>query len=58
MGKYIDHRLVARSEPENTFWTDSTSERKARQRDFIEGLICCVMGRDAGAMHRVHETHS
>jgi len=23
MGKYIDHRLVARSEPDNTFWDDS-----------------------------------
>ena len=25
MGKYIGHRLVARSEPENTLWTASTS---------------------------------
>jgi len=24
MEKYIDHRLVARPEPDNTFWTDST----------------------------------
>ena len=24
MGKYIDHRLVARPEPDNTFWDDST----------------------------------
>jgi len=24
MGKYIGHRLVARPEPDNTFWTDST----------------------------------
>ena len=24
MGKYIGHRLVARTELENTFWTDST----------------------------------
>jgi len=28
MGKYIGHRLVARQELDNTFWTDSTySER-------------------------------
>ena len=25
VGKYIDHRLVARPEPDNTFWTDSTT---------------------------------
>ena len=25
MGKYIGHRLVARPELDNTFWTDSTS---------------------------------
>jgi len=24
MGKYIGHRLVARPEPDNTFWTAST----------------------------------
>jgi len=24
MGKYIGHRLVARPEPDNTFWTDGT----------------------------------
>ena len=24
MGKYIDHRLIARTEPDNTFWDDST----------------------------------
>jgi len=24
MEKYIDHRLVARPEPDNTFWDDST----------------------------------
>jgi len=24
MGKYIGHRLVARPEADNTFWTDST----------------------------------
>jgi len=27
MGKYIDHRLVARPEPDNTFRTDSTYSR-------------------------------
>ena len=27
MGKYIGHRLVARPELDNTFWTDSTSRR-------------------------------
>ena len=26
MGKYIDHRLVARPEPDNTFWTDSMKQ--------------------------------
>jgi len=25
LGKYIDHRLVARPEPDNTFWDDSTT---------------------------------
>jgi len=25
MGKYIGHRLVARPEPDNTFWTASTN---------------------------------
>jgi len=25
MGKYIGHRLVARPQMDNTFWTDSTS---------------------------------
>jgi len=29
MGKYIDHRLVARTEPDNTFWTDSTVGHKS-----------------------------
>jgi len=24
MGKYIDHRLVAPPEPDNTFWDDGT----------------------------------
>jgi len=24
MGKYIGHRLVARPEPDDTFWSDST----------------------------------
>ena len=28
MGKYIGHRLVARSELDNTFWTDSTKASK------------------------------
>ena len=28
MGKYIDHRLVARPQPDNIFWTDSTSSQK------------------------------
>jgi len=28
MGKYIDHRLVARPEPYNTFWDDSTFSPK------------------------------
>ena len=28
MGKYIDHRLVARPELENTFWTDRASDLK------------------------------
>jgi len=26
MGKYIGRRLVARPEPDNTFWTDSTND--------------------------------
>jgi len=25
MGEYIDHRLVARPEPDNTFWDDSSN---------------------------------
>ena len=25
MGKYIDHRLVARPEPDNTFWDDTST---------------------------------
>jgi len=29
MGRYIDHRLVARSEPDNTFWDDITISPKA-----------------------------
>ena len=27
-GKYIDHRLVARPEPDSTFWNDSTGKKR------------------------------
>jgi len=48
MGKYIGHRLVARPEPGNTFWTDSTfvyvvSEEKVKDLndlpDFMKGRV-------------------
>jgi len=34
MGKYIGHRLVARPELDNTFWTDSTSLLLTMLRDY------------------------
>jgi len=34
MGKYIGHRLVARPELDNTFWTDSTIANKEKKGIF------------------------
>jgi len=54
MGKYIGHRLVARPELDNTFWTDSTeilssqipqsrSQRKVTQSNkFHTGVFALV----------------
>jgi len=38
MGKYIDHRLVARSEPDNTFWTASTINNNSKKSFTISHL--------------------
>jgi len=39
MGKYIGHRLVLRSEPGNTFWTDGTVESVSRRLDFLSAKV-------------------
>jgi len=41
MGKYIDHRIVARPEPDNTFWNDNTSRAKK-----------CMLTYDTGSVFR------
>jgi len=47
MGIYICHRLVARSEPDNTFWTDkyTAGAEKARQSSYCwvsQGKRCAT----------------
>ena len=39
MEKYIDHRLVARPEPDNTFWHDSTPHLTMTNRLLLETWI-------------------
>jgi len=49
MGKYIGHRLVARPELDNTFWTDSTNFKgQSKSKDisdlyyFFECRCFCI----------------
>jgi len=35
MGKYIDHRLVARPEPDNTSWDKSTLRKLDLQNELV-----------------------
>jgi len=39
MGKYIDHRLVARPEPDNTFWTAVTKHEQNKMLKANHGPV-------------------
>jgi len=43
MGKYIDHRLVARPELDNTLWTDNTCSSNQSQRRIVEAGLRLVL---------------
>jgi len=43
MGRYIDHRLVARPELDNTFWTDYLSLPSQAERSEIEPDLTWVI---------------
>jgi len=39
MGKYIDHRLVARPESDNTFWTDTKPRANLVRLQKVEDAV-------------------